>query len=142
MDRTNLRHVTSLPESVDLATLDLSFISLRLVLATVRRLLTPQGRVIALVKPQFEAGRADVPRGGVVRDPAVHRRVLIRLAADARQAGFAARNLVASPRTGRQGNREFLVLLRATAPSDPESPHDEPRWGVLVDAALESRITI
>ena len=142
MDRTNLRHLTSLSDPVDLATLDLSFISLRLVLAPLRRLLAPQGRVVALVKPQFEAGRADVPRGGVVRDPAVHRRVLIQLAADAGQAGFAALNLVASPRAGRQGNREFLALLRAAEPSDPEPPHDEPRWGVLVDAALEPRITI
>jgi 23S rRNA (cytidine1920-2'-O)/16S rRNA (cytidine1409-2'-O)-methyltransferase len=142
MDRTNLRNVTSLPDAVDLATLDLSFISLRLVLAPVRRLLAPHGRVVALVKPQFEAGRDDVPRGGVVRDPAVHRRVLIQLAADAGQAGFAALNLMASPRTGRQGNREFLALLRAAEPADAELPHDEPRWGVLVDAALESRITI
>jgi 23S rRNA (cytidine1920-2'-O)/16S rRNA (cytidine1409-2'-O)-methyltransferase len=142
MDRTNLRNLTSLPDPVDLATLDLSFISLRLVLATVRRLLAPGGRVIALVKPQFEAGRNDVPRGGVVRDTAVHRRVLVRLAADAVEAGFAAVNLMASPRTGRQGNREFLALLRAAEPSDPVPPHDDPRWGVLVDAALESRITI
>ena len=142
MDRTNLRNLTSLPDPVDLATLDLSFISLRLALATVRRLLAPRGRVIALVKPQFEAGRNDVPRGGVVRDTAVHRRVLVPLAADAVEAGFAAVNLMASPRTGRQGNREFLALLRAAEPSDPVPPHDDPRWGVLVDAALESRITI
>jgi 23S rRNA (cytidine1920-2'-O)/16S rRNA (cytidine1409-2'-O)-methyltransferase len=141
MDRTNLRNLTSLPDPVDLATLDLSFISLRLVLATVRRLVAPQGWVVALVKPQFEAGRDDVPRGGVVRDPAVHRRVLINLAADAGEAGFAAVNLMASPRTGRQGNREFLALLRAAEPAEP-NPRDDPRWGVLVDAALESRITI
>jgi 23S rRNA (cytidine1920-2'-O)/16S rRNA (cytidine1409-2'-O)-methyltransferase len=141
MDRTNLRNLTSVPDPVDLATLDLSFISLRLVLPTVRRLLASQGRVIALVKPQFEAGRDDVPRGGVIRDTAVHRRVLIQLAADAGHAGFAAVNLMASPRTGRQGNREFLALLRAVEPPHP-NPADEPRWGVLVDAALESRITI
>jgi 23S rRNA (cytidine1920-2'-O)/16S rRNA (cytidine1409-2'-O)-methyltransferase len=141
MDRTNLRNLTSVPDPVDLATLDLSFISLRLVLPTVRHLLASQGRVIALVKPQFEAGRDDVPRGGVIRDTAVHRRVLIQLAADAGHAGFAAVNLMASPRTGRQGNREFLALLRAVEPPHP-NPADEPRWGVLVDAALESRITI
>ena len=142
MDRTNLRKLTSLPEPVDLATLDLSFIPLSLVLAPVRGLLTPGGRVVALVKPQFEAGRANVPRGGVVRDPAVHRRVLVQLAEDARQAGFAAVNLVASPRAGRQGNREFLALLRSAGPSDAELPPGQPEWDVLVDAALESRITI
>jgi len=142
MDRTNLRAVTSLPEPVDLATLDLSFIALRLVLASVRRLLAGRGQVVALVKPQFEAGRSDVPRGGVVRDPAVHRRVLVQLAADARQAGFTAVNLVASPRTGRQGNREFLALLRADDLSSADMPLEDPTWGALVDAALGSRITI
>ena len=70
MERTNLRELASLPEPIDLATLDLSFISLRLVLPAVRSLLADDGRVVALVKPQFEAGREDVPRGGVVRDAA------------------------------------------------------------------------
>src|SRR5205823_5755156 len=71
MERTNLRQLGALPEPLDLATLDLSFISLRLVLEPVRRLLRPGGEVVALVKPQFEAGRGQVGRGGVVRDPAV-----------------------------------------------------------------------
>src|SRR5918996_5278269 len=71
MERTNLRDLRSLPEPVDLATLDLSFISLAAVLPAVRDLLTDAGRVVALVKPQFEAGRELVPRGGVVRDPDV-----------------------------------------------------------------------
>ncbi len=146
LDRTNLRKLTSLPEPIDLATLDLSFISLRLVLEPVGRLLAPGGRVVALVKPQFEAGRADVPRGGVIRDSAVHRRVLVRLAADAREAGLAAVDLLSSPRTGRQGNREFLALLRAVGPEAADVPSDtaaeDAAWGRLVDGALESRITI
>jgi 23S rRNA (cytidine1920-2'-O)/16S rRNA (cytidine1409-2'-O)-methyltransferase len=148
LDRTNLRTLASLPEPVDLATLDLSFISLRLVLEPVRRLLAPDGRIVALVKPQFEAGRADVPRGGVVRDPAVHRRVLVQLAADARDAGLVAVDLVASPRTGRQGNREFLALLRNAgrpgtgSESAADAPAADAAWGALVDRALESRITI
>jgi len=142
MDRTNLRTLASLSEPVDLATLDLSFISLRLVLAPVRRLLAPGGRVVALVKPQFEAGRADVPRGGVVRDPVVHRRVLVQLGADAAGAGFAAVNLMASPRTGRQGNREFLALLGAGDSPGEARPRDDPGWAALVDAAVGSRITI
>ena len=129
MDRTNLRTLSSLPEPIDLATLDLSFISLHLVLDPVRRLLAPGGRVVALVKPQFEAGRADVPRGGVIRDPDIHRRVLLRLGADAAAAGLVTVGLMASPRTGRQGNREFLALLRADGPTVPA-------WDELVDAAL------
>ncbi len=111
MERVNLRTLESLPEPVELATLDLSFISLRLVLAPVRRLLIPAGRAVALVKPQFEAGREAVPRGGVVTDPAVHRDVLARFAADGAQAGFGAHGLIRSPLTGSDGNVEFLALL-------------------------------
>jgi 23S rRNA (cytidine1920-2'-O)/16S rRNA (cytidine1409-2'-O)-methyltransferase len=135
MDRTNLRTLVALPEPIDLATLDLSFISLRLVLAPVRGLLAATGEVVALVKPQFEAGRADVPRGGVIRDPAVHRRVLLQLAADAVDAGLAPIGLVASPRTGREGNREFLAHLR---PIDGEARARDAgsAWDEIVDRAL------
>ncbi len=111
MDRTNLRTLDALPEPIDIATLDLSFISLRLVLPVVRGLLAPSGVVVALVKPQFEAGKADVPRGGVIRDPAIHRRVLQGVAVDAAAAGLRAADLVASSITGREGNREFLALM-------------------------------
>jgi 23S rRNA (cytidine1920-2'-O)/16S rRNA (cytidine1409-2'-O)-methyltransferase len=142
VDRTNLRTLARLPELVDVATLDLSFISLRLVLEPVKNLMVTGGRLVALVKPQFEAGLADVPRGGVVRDAAVHRRVLVQLGADAREAGLEAVDLVASPRTGRQGNREFLALLRPAGPQGPDAEAAESAWGALVDRALESRITI
>jgi 23S rRNA (cytidine1920-2'-O)/16S rRNA (cytidine1409-2'-O)-methyltransferase len=111
MERTNLRDLRELPEPIDLATLDLSFIGLRLVLPAVRRLLTETGRVVALVKPQFEAGREDVPRGGVVRDPDVWARVILGVAADAEEAGLHARDVVRSPITGGDGNVEFLVDL-------------------------------
>jgi 23S rRNA (cytidine1920-2'-O)/16S rRNA (cytidine1409-2'-O)-methyltransferase len=121
MERTNLRELTTLPEPIDLATLDLSFISLRLVLPAVRTLLADAGRVIALVKPQFEAGREDVPRGGVVRDPAVWERVLRDLAADATAAGLHAHRVTRSPITGGDGNVEFLMDLRRAA-SDPTHP--------------------
>jgi 23S rRNA (cytidine1920-2'-O)/16S rRNA (cytidine1409-2'-O)-methyltransferase len=113
MERTNLRTLDALPEAVDLATLDVSFISLRLVLPAVRRLLKADGRVIALVKPQFEAGRDAVPRGGVVRDAAVHRDVLLRFDQDARAAGFGSRDLIRSPLAGADGNLEFLAHLAA-----------------------------
>ena len=111
MERTNLRELHELPQPIQLATLDLSFISLRLVLPNVGELLSDEGRVIALVKPQFEAGRKAVPRGGVVRDAAVHRDVLLRLGEDAGRAGFAARAAIRSPLKGADGNVEFLALL-------------------------------
>jgi 23S rRNA (cytidine1920-2'-O)/16S rRNA (cytidine1409-2'-O)-methyltransferase len=109
MERTNLRTLESLPEPIDVATLDLSFISLRLVLSAVRDLLADAGRIVALVKPQFEAGKDNVPRGGVVRDPAVWERVLTDLARDAIDARLAPRRVIRSPITGGDGNLEFLV---------------------------------
>jgi 23S rRNA (cytidine1920-2'-O)/16S rRNA (cytidine1409-2'-O)-methyltransferase len=136
MDRTNLRTLTTLPEVVDLATLDLSFISLRLVLGAVRGVLSAGGRVIALVKPQFEAGRADVPRGGVVRDPDVHRRVLLQFADHVRSADLEPIGLIASPRTGRDGNREFLALLRPAAELRDARSADDGAWDKMVDEAL------
>ena len=111
MERTNLRTLDGLPEPIDLATLDLSFISLRLVLPVVRGLLRPGGAVVALVKPQFEAGKEAVPRGGVVRDPATHAAVLHRFATDAAEAGFGLHGAIRSPVTGSDGNVEFLALL-------------------------------
>jgi 23S rRNA (cytidine1920-2'-O)/16S rRNA (cytidine1409-2'-O)-methyltransferase len=112
MERTNLRDLRELPEPIDLATLDLSFISLGAVLGAVRALLSGRGRVIALVKPQFEAGREAVPRGGVVRDSGVWQRVLDEVAEAAGRAGVAAHRAVASPIAGGDGNVEFLVDLR------------------------------
>lgn len=111
LERTNLRHLASLPEPVDLATLDLSFISLTKVLDTVHRLLRPGGRVIALVKPQFEARRAEVGKGGIVRAPLVHAAVLGRVAWYALHHGFGLGGLTSSPLRGADGNREFLILL-------------------------------
>lgn len=128
MERTNLRELQALPEPVQLATLDLSFISLRLVLPAVRRLLIGDGRVVALVKPQFEAGREAVPRGGIVRDPAVHAAVLRAFGQDASSAGFGPLDLMPSPITGSDGNVEFLALLG----SPPGHRSDE--WSSLVDA--------
>lgn len=115
MERTNLRELRQLPEPVDLATLDLSFISLRLVLPAVRGLLGSAGTVVALVKPQFEAGREDVPRGGVVTDPSVHERVVRELVRGAADAGLTAAGLIRSPITGTDGNVEFLLDLRLDA---------------------------
>jgi 23S rRNA (cytidine1920-2'-O)/16S rRNA (cytidine1409-2'-O)-methyltransferase len=112
MERTNLRELTQLPEPIDLATLDLSFISLKLVLPVVRQLLDEEGRAVALVKPQFEAGRELVPRGGVVTDPAVWNDVLLGIMWAAEEAGLHAHRAIRSPVTGADGNVEFLVDLR------------------------------
>jgi len=118
MESTNLRTLESLPEPIDLATLDLSFISLALVLPAVRRLLAADGRIVALVKPQFEAGRADVPRGGVVRDPDTWRRVLQGVRDSGAQSGLHLLDVVRSPITGGDGNVEFLADLRVEAPGE------------------------
>jgi 23S rRNA (cytidine1920-2'-O)/16S rRNA (cytidine1409-2'-O)-methyltransferase len=132
MERTNLRTLAGLPEPVDLATLDLSFISLRLVLPTVRRLLGTAGRVVALIKPQFEAGRAAVPRGGVVRDAAVHREVLGTVSGAAGEAGLPVAALMRSPLTGADGNVEFLALL------DPALPLRDAELAELIDRLTAS----
>jgi 23S rRNA (cytidine1920-2'-O)/16S rRNA (cytidine1409-2'-O)-methyltransferase len=112
MDRTNARHLRpgDLPASVDLATIDVSFISLRLVLAPVAACVRQGGVIVALVKPQFEAGR-DRVAGGVVRDSAVHRDVLAAVVRHASAIGLTTRGVIASPTTGPAGNREFLVHL-------------------------------
>ncbi|HEX6473525.1 MAG TPA: TlyA family RNA methyltransferase [Candidatus Limnocylindria bacterium] len=121
MERTNLRTLESLPEPIDLATLDLSFISLRLVLPVVRRLLQQEGVLIALVKPQFEAGKEAVPRGGIVRDPETHAAVLRQFAAEAADNGFRVHGLMRSPITGADGNVEFLAHLAEPPGMTPEA---------------------
>ncbi|HEY8393306.1 MAG TPA: TlyA family RNA methyltransferase [Thermaerobacter sp.] len=115
MERTNARYLKQgdLPEPVDLITIDVSFISLRLILPATLQLLGPGGGVIGLIKPQFEAGPADVGKGGVVRDPAVHRRVLTEVTGAAAELGLDLLGLTASPILGADGNREFLALWRA-----------------------------
>ncbi len=116
MERVNARYLTSLPEPVQLATVDVSFISLTLILPRVREWLTPDGAVIALIKPQFEAGRDQVGKGGVVRDPAVHRQVLYRVLRWAEGHGLAPRGLIRSPLVGPAGNVEFLAWLQLGVP--------------------------
>lgn len=111
MERTNIRYLESLPEPVDAAVVDVSFISLTLVLLAIVRLLRPEGWLVALVKPQFEAGREQVARGGVVRSPAVHRAVLERVFTWAVDHGLHIGGCTPSPIRGPAGNREFFVLL-------------------------------
>jgi 23S rRNA (cytidine1920-2'-O)/16S rRNA (cytidine1409-2'-O)-methyltransferase len=117
LERTNARHLTALPEPVALAVIDLSFISLRKVLPAVRGLLVPGGEIVALIKPQFEAERREVGRGGIIREPLTHARVIGRVAAWCTTHGLRVRGLTTSPILGSEGNREFLIYLQ----------HD-PRW--------------
>jgi 23S rRNA (cytidine1920-2'-O)/16S rRNA (cytidine1409-2'-O)-methyltransferase len=115
MERVNARTLTprSLPEPADLAVIDVAFISLALVLGPVRSVLRDgRGSIVALVKPQFEAGRDDA-KGGVVRDRAVHLRVLRDITAAARSLGLGTRDVIASPLLGPEGNREFLAWFAA-----------------------------
>ncbi len=112
MERTNARYLEELPEPIDLVTIDVSFISLRLILPMVARWLKPEGDVVALVKPQFEAGADLVGRGGIVRDRETHRQVLRDLLGWASEEGWVVAGLVQSPITGAKGNIEFLVWLK------------------------------
>jgi 23S rRNA (cytidine1920-2'-O)/16S rRNA (cytidine1409-2'-O)-methyltransferase len=115
MEKTNARYVTALPEPIALATLDVSFISLRLLFPAVRGWLAPHGQVIALVKPQFEAGRGQVGKGGVVRDPELQRQAVAKVAAAAAALGFWVSEAYPSPLKGPKGNQEYFLLLRLAA---------------------------
>ena len=117
MERTNIRHLTALPDGVqaNLAVIDASFISLTLVLPPTRQLLTPNADIIALIKPQFEAGKERVGKGGVVRDSTVHRQVLEAVFQFAEQLGLAVNGIQPSPLLGPAGNVEFLIWCRCNA---------------------------
>jgi 23S rRNA (cytidine1920-2'-O)/16S rRNA (cytidine1409-2'-O)-methyltransferase len=132
MERTNVRTLEALPEAIDLAVVDVSFISLRLVLPSIGRLSRPGAPIVALVKPQFEAGKDQVPRGGVVRDPAVHRRVLLDLWAWALEHELTPRGLTPSPIRGAAGNVELLLWLA----NEPASSTDLAAAAAAIDAAL------
>jgi 23S rRNA (cytidine1920-2'-O)/16S rRNA (cytidine1409-2'-O)-methyltransferase len=127
MERTNARDVTALPFPPQLVTCDVSFISVRKALPPVLALSAPAWEALVLVKPQFEAGRADVRRGGVVRDAAVHRRVLREVAAAALGWGGEVRGVVDSGLPGPKGNREFFVHL-VNRPDAAADADDIDRW--------------
>ncbi len=131
MEETNARFVESLPEQIAFVTIVASFFSLKILLPVVKRWDRGAGEqgVVALIKPQFEAGKKDVSRGdGVIRDPEIHRQVLNDVLAYAQQEGFGIHGLIKSPLFGPKGNAEFLVWLR-----EPEKNVDIPG---LVDSVL------
>ena len=113
MERTNIRYVTpeQLGEPLDLSVVDVSFISLKIVLPAIQALLKPNGQVLCLIKPQFEAGREKVGKKGVVRDPAIHKEVLEDFVALVNHLGFTILGLTFSPVKGPEGNIEFLGHL-------------------------------
>lgn len=117
MERTNARYLETLPQRVDLVTVDASFISLKLLLPTASRWLREGGKLLPLIKPQFEAGRRLVRRGGVVSDPRVHHQVLLDLLNWIEDQGWGVMGLVASPLRGPAGNVEFLALAEPGKPS-------------------------
>ncbi|CAG0986525.1 16S/23S rRNA (cytidine-2'-O)-methyltransferase TlyA [Anaerolineae bacterium] len=113
MERTNARYLDNLPEPIALVVIDASFISLKMLLPTIADWLTPTADVIALIKPQFEAGKAEVDKGeGVIKDAATHRAVLLDVLSTAQEMDYTVSGLVESQITGPKGNREFLVWLQ------------------------------
>ena len=112
MEQTNARYVESLPEQVGLVTVDASFISLKILLPVIKQWINESTEIVCLIKPQFEAGKKDVSRGdGVIRDPEIHKQVLLDVLEFAQEDGFQIRGLIKSPLFGPKGNAEFLVWL-------------------------------
>ena len=113
LEKTNVRYleVSALPSRVGVATVDVSFISLKLVLPSIKNLLEPGADVVALIKPQFEVGKGQVGKGGVVRSPEDHQRVIQEIAAAAAALGFSVHGVIESPLLGPKGNKEFLIHL-------------------------------
>ncbi|GMU19012.1 MAG: TlyA family rRNA (cytidine-2'-O)-methyltransferase [Candidatus Babeliales bacterium] len=108
MERTNLREVRDLGQWVDLATLDLSFISVLKVMDAVNAALKPHGKLLVLIKPQFEARKEDVGRGGIIKDDKVHQQVIERVRTGIEHYGFTCQGIIESPIEGATGNKEFL----------------------------------
>jgi 23S rRNA (cytidine1920-2'-O)/16S rRNA (cytidine1409-2'-O)-methyltransferase len=125
MERTNARFMTPewFSEPISFASIDVSFISLRLILPPLFPCLPENGEVVALIKPQFEAGRAEIGKNGVVRDPAVHERVIHEVLTFADETGFTVSGLSFSPITGPKGNIEYLLYMQKCSPKNDASLH-------------------
>ena len=114
IERTNVRHMPAdaIPDSVDLVTIDVSFISLKIVVPAVTRFMKPDASILALIKPQFEVGKGQVGKGGVVKDPELHRQVIADLSGFFAAIKLKPEAVYPSPLLGPKGNREFFILLR------------------------------
>ncbi len=137
LERTNIRFVTEneVPEAIDFASIDVSFISLRLVLPVAYERLRDGGRVVCLIKPQFEAGREKVGKGGVVREKSTHIEVISAVLGFAKESGFAALGLDFSPVKGPKGNIEYLLLLEKSSADSAVLPVE-----AVVDAAHQGAL--
>lgn len=134
LERTNIRYVLPehLGEQLDFATIDVAFISLEKILPAVKNLLKPSSRIIALIKPQFEAGRENVEKKGVVKEPKIHAAVIEKIINTAKIIGFAVLGLTYSPIKGPEGNIEYLLFLAKNCGTDNFS---EEKIGSVVAAA-------
>ncbi len=132
LERINIRYLTEkqVPELLDMAVMDVSFISIRLLLPVIKNFLKPDADFICLIKPQFEAGRELVGKKGVVRDPAVHEAVIKSCISAAREFGYSVLGLDYSPIRGPEGNIEFLCYLK-----NASLPITEPDSAAVVEAA-------
>ena len=133
LERTNARYLTreQVPEEIDFFSVDVSFISLTLILPAIRELLAEHGQGVCLIKPQFEAGREKVGKKGVVRDRLVHQEVVEKIVAFALEHGFAVRGLTYSPVKGPEGNIEYLIFLERS--DCPQAAEDLPRAVEVVE---------
>ncbi len=140
MEKTNIRYVTpqDIPDRIELASIDVSFISLSKVLPAAYELLADHGEIAALIKPQFEAGREKVGKKGVVRDRAVHVEVIEACVGYARESGFEVLAMTYSPIKGPEGNIEYLYHLRKLPSADAENIADSAAIRRLVDEAHEA----
>ncbi len=121
MERTNARNVVSLPDAIDFVTVDASFISLKVLLPVIKNWLHTESKIVMLIKPQFEAGRKDAAKGaGVIRDPDIHRKILLETIEFATMIGYKLEGLIISPLKGPKGNIEFLAHLSVGAEDNKE----------------------
>ena len=134
MERTNMRYVTpeDIPDQIDFSSIDVSFISLTKILLPVKNLLVPEGEVVCLIKPQFEAGRDKVGKKGVVRDRKVHKEVIELVLDYAQSIGFVRLNLDFSPVKGPEGNIEYLLHIRNGGEGV------EKDWGKQIDLVVDA----
>lgn len=140
MEKTNIRYVTpsDLSDCLDFASVDVSFISLTKVLEPVQKLLTDDGEMVCLIKPQFEAGREKVGKKGVVRDKDVHKEVITKVASFAKTIGFAVLDLDYSPIKGPEGNIEYLLYIKKNGEGSVEDA-DIDRTVEEAHAALDKK---